>query len=267
MARWHARPAYHARRVWALLILLDILPWPLGEDILAGMFMVVGLARPRRRRGALALAKSMGQTRPWRLAASLCAFLGRWVARMYLLGIRRPDDLRRVLVIEGAHHLSAVPGPAILLGFHLGLPSGDMIFACSASGDAPGVARLERLPRSGGARSGAPSRNRRRSRGPAVIATTGRPCSTRADTSSSTGERSTSWPTARAGRSSACHCRVGEFPIAAGWLTLHRLTGAPVIPVLHHLDGRRHVVHDPPAAAGRGSGPAGRPRCLAGPPD
>ena len=40
---------------------------------------------------------------------------------------------------------------------------------------------------------------------------------------------------------------VGDWPIRAGGLMLHRLTGAPVLPVLHHLAGRRHVmtIHPP----------------------
>jgi hypothetical protein len=35
---------------------------------------------------------------------------------------------------------------------------------------------------------------------------------------------------------------VGDWPIRAGWAALHRLTGAPVVPLFHHLAGRRHVV-------------------------
>ena len=126
--RWRARPPYHSRPVWALLIVLDVLPWPWGEDILAGLFTVVGLARPSRRRAALAWAEALAAARPWRLAAKLCAFRGRWVARTRLLGIRRPDDLRQNLIVEGAEHLTAVSGAAIILGFHLGPPSGDLIF-------------------------------------------------------------------------------------------------------------------------------------------
>ena len=35
---------------------------------------------------------------------------------------------------------------------------------------------------------------------------------------------------------------VGEWGVRRGWLTLHKLTGAPVIPVFRHLEGRRQVV-------------------------
>ena len=40
---------------------------------------------------------------------------------------------------------------------------------------------------------------------------------------------------------------VGDRPIRAGGVMLHRLTGAPVLPLLHHLAGRRHVmtIHPP----------------------
>ena len=247
MARWRARPASHARRLWALLILLDILPWPRGEDILAGMFMVVGLARPGRRRRALILARAMGHTRPWRVAAALCAFLGRWVARMYLLGVRRPEDLRRILVMEGAHHLDAVPGPAILLGFHLGPPSGDMIFRVLG---VP-VTYLGWHDRDASL---------------AWWSEEWRPFAQSAPLSRARGDRD-NWPAVlyQARQilvdGGKVHIRadgegrevfrlplsVGEFPIAAGWLTLHRLTGAPVVPVLDHLDGRRHVVAIHPA--------------------
>ena len=228
-------------------MLLDILPWPWGEDVLAGMFMLVGLVRPRRRRRALALAKSMGQRQPWRVTAAQCAFLGRWVARMYLLGIRRPDDLRRLLVIEGAHHLEAVPGRAILLGFHLGPACGEMIFrvlgvpvtrlgwrdrdACIEwwSEEWRPFAQTAPLSRARGDRDNWPAvlyQGRR-------ILVDGGKVHVNAD---GEGRQVFRLPLS-----------VGEFAIAAGWLTLHRLTGAPVIPVLHHLDGRRHVVqiHEP----------------------
>jgi len=247
VARWRARPAYHSRRVWALLILLDVLPWPLGEDILAGLFLVVGLARPSRRRRALNLARSIGHDRPWRVAAAQCAFLGRWVARMYLLGIRRPEDLRRILVTEGAHNLDGVPGPAILLGFHLGPPGGDVIFRTL------GVAATYLGWRDRDATL-------------AWWSEEWRPFARSAPLSRARGERD-NWPAVLyQGRQilldgGKVHIRadgegrevfrlplsIGEFPIAAGWLTLHRLTGAPVVPVLHHLDGRRQVVAISPA--------------------
>src|SRR4029450_11543742 len=95
--RWRARPAFHSRPVWALLIVLDVLPWPWGEDMLAGLFTVVGLAGPGRRRAG---PRRRARALRWRLAARLCAFRGRWAARTRLVGFRRPDDFRQNLIVE-----------------------------------------------------------------------------------------------------------------------------------------------------------------------
>src|SRR5262249_9679413 len=127
-ARWRARPLQHSGALWALLIALDVLPWPWGEDILAALFTIGGLARPARRRAALSWAEAHHAEHPWRLAAALCGFLGHWVARKRALGFRRPSDLRHNVVIEGAEHLAAVEGAAILLGFHVGPTDGDLTF-------------------------------------------------------------------------------------------------------------------------------------------
>jgi hypothetical protein len=229
------------------LIVLDVLPWPLGEDILAGLFALVGLARPSRRRAALAWAEALAATRPWRLAAQLCAFRGRWAARTRLVGFRRPDDLRQNLFLEGADHLTAVSGAAILLGFHLGPPSGDLTL------------RILGYPVTF---LGGTDRN-------AAIgwwSDAWRPFVEASPLSFGAGDRSR-WPAVLyAARQTLLHggkiciladgsgveafrlsLSVGDWPIRAGWLTLHRLTGAPVLPVLHHLAGRRHVmtIHPP----------------------
>lgn len=95
-ALWGARPAQCSRRVWALTLALDALPWPLGEDLLARMFRTVGALRPSRWRRALAWAAEQPGRDPRRLAAELCEFRGRWVAQAGLLGVRCPDDLRPI---------------------------------------------------------------------------------------------------------------------------------------------------------------------------
>jgi len=118
--RWRARPPRRSAALWALWMALDLLPRPWAEEILAGLFMIVGLARPGRRRAALAWARAQRAPHPWWLAARVCGYLGRWVARMRTLGFRRPEDLRANVVLEGGEHLAAVRGAAILLGFHLG---------------------------------------------------------------------------------------------------------------------------------------------------
>ena len=127
LARWGARPLRHSRAVWALLIILDLLPWPWGEDIAAGLFMIAGLARPGRRRAALTWADATGAVQRWRRAAEACAFLGHWLAQTRALGFRSPEQFRQTLAIEGAAQLD-MPGAAILLGFHLGPIGGDLPF-------------------------------------------------------------------------------------------------------------------------------------------
>ena len=205
--------------------------------------MLVGLVRPRRRRGALALAKSMGRTRPWRVTAALCAFL-RTLGRPHVPARHPPPrrSLRRVLVIEGAHQLErCLARLAILLGFHLGPPCGEMIFrvlglpvtrlgwrdrdACPEWWSEGGALRAI-----GAALAGRGDRDN----WPAVLYQGRR-------IAFSTAGRSTSWPTARAGRSSACRCRSAVSD--RRWLAHTSPTyRRPLIPVLHHLDGRRHVV-------------------------
>jgi len=230
-----------------LLIVLDILPWPWGEDIVAGLFMIEGLARPSRRRAALAWAEARGVTHRWRLAAKVCAFLGRWVARTQMLGLRRPEELRQNLVVEGAEHLN-VSGAAILLGFHLGPLGNDLMcrvlgYPVTFFGSSDRAASMgwwsdawrpfvEPRPLSFVARD--------QHRGPAVLYTArqtlldGKKVYILAD---------------GIGGSAAFRLSlsIGEWPIRRGWLTLHQLTGAPVLPVFHHLDGRRHVmtIHPP----------------------
>jgi lauroyl/myristoyl acyltransferase len=234
--------------LWILLIVLDMLPWPWGEEILAGVFMIGGLARPSRRRSALAWAEAQGTAHPWRLAAEVCAFLGRWVAQMRALGLRRPEDLRNNLVVEGREHLTAVPGGAILLGFHLGPGGGgDMTFRVlgypvTFFGWNDRAATLgwwsdewrpfvEPDPLSFAAG--------RRERWLAALYTArdillkGGKVHLLAD---GDGREVFRLPLS-----------VGELSIGAGWLTLHQLTGAPVLPVVRRLEGRRHVmtIHPP----------------------
>ena len=229
------------------MIVLDVLPWPWGEDILAGLFTVVGLVRPRRRRAALTWAGALATARPWRLAVKLCAFRGRWVARSRLLGIRRADELRRNLIVEGAEHLAAVSGAAIILGFHLGPPSGDLIFRVlgypvtflglsdrnAAIGWWSDAWRpfVEASPLSFAAGN--------RNRWPAVLYTARQMLL----------DGGKIYILADGGGVEAFRLPLsaGDWPVRAGWLTLHQLTGAPVLPVLHHLAGRRHVmtIHPP----------------------
>jgi acyl carrier protein len=38
-AIWRARPDFFSRRAWFVMLALDCLPWPLGERLLAGIFV------------------------------------------------------------------------------------------------------------------------------------------------------------------------------------------------------------------------------------
>jgi hypothetical protein len=230
------------------MIVLDVLPWPWGEDILASLFTVVGLVRPSRRRAAVTWARALTPAHPWRLAVKLCAFRGRWVARTQLLGIRQPDELHQNLIAEGAEHLTAVSGAAIILGFHLGPPSGgDLIFRIPgypvtflglSDRDAaigwwsdPWRPFVEASPLSFAAGD--------RNRWPAVLYA--------ARQTLLEGGKIYILADGDGAEAFRLPLSVGDWPIRAGWLTLHQLTGAPVLPVLHHLAGRRHVmtIHPP----------------------
>jgi len=230
--------------------------------VLAGLFMVMGLLRPSRRRAALRWATRCGAPHRWRLAASLCAFVGHWVARMRTLGFHRPDDLRANVLIEGAEHLAAAPGAAILLGFHLGPSDGDLTF------------RVLGYPVTllGGSDRGATM---------TWWSEAWRPFVRRSELSFAAGDRDRWTAVLYMGRrillegekvyiladgdgreAFRLQLSVGEMPIRAGWITLHQLTGVPVLPVLRRLDGRRQVVAiHPPLPAFTSESPDGLDEC------
>jgi hypothetical protein len=111
-----ARLALHARAR------SPSLAW--GEGILATLFAAKAFVRPSRLRVALAWAGHFTAARRsrWQLALSCCAHHGRFLARQALLGIRTPEDLRRLVILKGEAHLKATSTGAIILGFHLGPP-------------------------------------------------------------------------------------------------------------------------------------------------
>src|SRR5262245_43144101 len=108
-AAWRNRPGSYSRSVWALALALDVLPWPLGEEGMAGGFVARALVRPARRRQALAFAEAWsGPGGPRRrLARSLCAYHGRFVARSALVGMRDPEAVRQSVRGRGEEHLAA----------------------------------------------------------------------------------------------------------------------------------------------------------------
>jgi lauroyl/myristoyl acyltransferase len=227
--------------VWALIIALDRLPWPLGEDLLAAMFAAVAVVKAKRRRRALAWAAHRPERATWRLALAASAFRGRWVARSALVGLRGGDDLRRHVVVQGEHHLAGHGGGTILLGFHLGPPNTDVALRVAGHRVAwlgharhspawwrsPWAAMAdprESLSPPDGQRfwPGYLYRARR-------ILLDGGAIYVKAD----------AWK----GREL---CRVlvpgGTARIMAGWAMLARQTGARVLPVMTHLAGRDQVI-------------------------
>lgn len=237
---WSARPPVVPRSHWALLIALDVLPWPWGEDLFAAAVMLGGIVRPGRRRRAHTWASAQPGHRPWRLAAALLAFRGRRFARVRLLGRRHPDEVSRHLVIEGEQHLANRPGAAILLGFHVGPPGADLALRIRGhhvtwlggrrvppawSPTPPWQALLDETPvESANERFWAALVVRARR-----ILMDGGKISLTADCGSGREAFRVPLP----GRPAL---------IRAGWLFLHRQTGAPVLPVLTHLEGRTQVV-------------------------
>jgi hypothetical protein len=229
------------------MIALDALPWPWGEEIIAHLFVLTRLVRPGRWRRVLAWARQQPVASPWRLAVRLCAFLGCWTARARLLGLRGPGDLRRIVVLEGEQHLKGEqrPGAAargvILLAFHLGPPKADV--GLKALGypvrtvawwrrDRPGwwspewSALFDENP------DLAPDGNRDRWLGVLYqarqVLRNGGTIYLMAD-----GEGRELFRVPLPG---------GPVVIRAGWVNLHRHTGARVLPVLTHREGHTHVI-------------------------
>jgi lauroyl/myristoyl acyltransferase len=247
-AAWAARPPDYNRVVWALVLALDRLPWPWGEEILARCFVARAFVRVTRLRRALAWASSQPAARGggrWRLARSLCSYHGRFVARSALVGIRDPETLRRHISVRGEEHLAAAGGGVILLGFHLG-PRGSHLVLRAVGHDVTWVG--------GQGASGAWSRRVRdeylRHRGDLLFSRGEQPWLRRlyrarallrdggAIFISADGSGREAFSVPLPG---------GPLLVQSGWLTLRRATRATVLPVLSHLEGRTQVVTIHPA--------------------
>lgn len=111
-------------RLRLLMPVLRSLPLSAAEAVLVALAVGEGVVRGRRFRRASAWAAKQGAD-GWarrRIAVALLANHGRFVAAEAMLGVSRPEDLARDVVVDGAEHLRAATGGAILLGFHLGPP-------------------------------------------------------------------------------------------------------------------------------------------------
>jgi lauroyl/myristoyl acyltransferase len=225
------------------VIALDLLPWPWGEEILAGLFVARAGLDPRRLREALAWSAAHGGRRRGRvrLALALLAHHGRATARSALVGLERPDALRPYLDVRGEEHLSRAAPGVVLLGFHVGLPITDVALRILGH-------RLTWLGGSRVSRGWArpawrgflePSENLALS--DEVDALGG--MLHRARRVLADGGTIYMMGDGQAGREAF---RValpgGALIVRAGWLALRRHTGATVLPVLTHRDGRGHVI-------------------------
>jgi lauroyl/myristoyl acyltransferase len=258
-AVWGARPSRCSRPLWALVIVLNRLPWPWGEEILARLYVSKALVSRVRLRRALrwSSAHSDGATARWRLAARVCSYYGRFVSRLMLVGFRDPDHLRAHLVVRGEEHLKGAAGRGIiLLGFHLGPPGAALALRIvghpltwargwddsqGGSGEAwrrfHATGEMLSLSQGGKSALGGVLYEARR-----VLL-----------------EGGTIYITADGGRGrEAFRLPVPGTPVIvrSGWLALCRHTGATVLPVLTHLEGRTQVVTIHPALPPIGRHPA-----------
>jgi lauroyl/myristoyl acyltransferase len=240
---WRHRPRSYSRSVWALALALDALPWPLGEDLLALGFVARGFVRPARLREALAFAGAWSEPGAprRRLARSLCAYHGRFVARSALVGMRDPDTVLRHVTVRGQEHLTAAGPGVILLGFHLGPAQsylalralGHDLTWVGGRGASAGWARAIQArfqdDRGDLHLSGAEYVWERRLYRARQLLLEGKTVFVSAD-GGDAGTLSVPMPGGAA------------VTLGVGWLLLRRTTKAAVLPVLSHLEGRMQVV-------------------------
>jgi lauroyl/myristoyl acyltransferase len=243
------------RRIHAIIPWLRRLPAGPAREGLAGLAIAHAVVGRRRWRQASRWAEAQG-LRGWhrnRLALSLLANHGRFVADEAMLGVSRLDDLARGVELRGQTHLDRAGGGAILLGFHLGPPHTRLVLRAlgyhvrfagrleSATADPRWARALEtgeavRMPDGSGDRR-LPGLIRLRNlirEGALVYLTADGPF----------------------GRE-ACRLTLpgGPLIVRAGWIGLSRQTRVPVLPVVNWLEGSRRVivVHPPlPAEAADG---------------
>ena len=239
---WRARPGSYSPVVWALILALDALPWPWGEEILARCFVARTFVRRGRFRRALAWARAQPDSRraPRRLARALCAYHGRFVARSALVGMRDPDTVRRHVSVRGEEHLAAAGTGAILLGFHLG--PAQSYLALRALGH-----HLIWVGERGASPGWAPAIRERyqRDHGDLFLPDVPYAWERRLYTARQILKAGGSVFISADGAGAMAFCVPlpgGPAAIGMGWLLLRQSTRAAVLPVLSHLDGHTQVV-------------------------
>ena len=263
-AIWRRRPSRCSRALWAIVIALDRLPRPVGEELLAGIYFAKSFGRGGHLQKALrwSAVRTGSRLARWRLAARLCTYYGRFVGRLMLVGFRDPAHLSRQVVVKGEEHLRAAGGKGmILLGFHLGPPGaaialrslGHRLTWARGWGDSQGG--LREAWRRFHAESEILSLSQDQSALGAVLY----------EARKVLVEGGSIYITADGGRGrESFRIPVAPVPIVvrSGWYVLARYTGAPVLPVLTYLDGHRQVVsvHEPLPPIGKDAA-AGLEQC------
>jgi lauroyl/myristoyl acyltransferase len=215
------------------------LPAVWSEEILAGLALGHGLLDPRRRRQALAWARSQPERRESvpRLMLALLAHRGRVLGRQLRVGAHSIESLRERVTVRGREHLDPAGrrSGTLLLGFHLGC-GGETLALRSLDSR---VVFLGRSWRSGNgrlfpeldpdillwedeaSRVATLHRVRRMLAEGALVWMTG------------DGHGQEAFRISLPGR---------DLVVRAGWHALRRVTGVPTVPVLSHAEGRRLVV-------------------------
>jgi lauroyl/myristoyl acyltransferase len=225
---------------------LGWLPWPWGEDIMAALGVAQAVLRPARFRQALRWAAAQpGRRDPHRLAVSLLAHHGRFIAQDAHVGIRTADQLRAKLVAEGLEHLrQRPPGRGlILLGFHLGpvgTPRALRVLGYRVNAAISGRRHRTALPMTPGGGETIPLYGPSRQGDARALR--------RAVELLRAGEIVYITADGRVGTESfQIPLPGGPLVVRAGWLALRRLTGAATHPVLMHIEGPRRVITIHPA--------------------
>ena len=227
----HREPSWQAR----FSRVLGLLPWSAGEHLLASVGVLDGLVRPARLRRALdwASAQPRGRHGRWSLALRLLANHGRFIAQEHTVRGRAPAALRDHVRVSGTEHLAAIgERGAILLGFHVG-PPGTAHLLRVLGYPVTSVHGLVKDPSEHSNQSCPPEqeqahravtlyRARRHLAGQGWLYMP-------ADGPPGTEAYRISLPG-------------GPVIVREGWLTLRRLTEAPTLPVLAHLEGHRRVI-------------------------
>jgi lauroyl/myristoyl acyltransferase len=223
---------------------LDALPWPAGENLLAGLGVLQGLAQPTRFRQAFewAAAQPAGRHGRWGLTLRLLANHGRFVAQENLVGVRDPATLRENVRITGEEHLAAArPRATILLGFHVGPPRSSLVLRLLGY---PAMSMHDLVhrpsdPSQPGGRTGwrasVPMAQLESAYGAVALHQARRHLIQQG------------WLYMLAdGPPGVEAYRIplpgGPVIVREGWLTLRRLTGAVTLPVLAHREGQRRVI-------------------------